>query len=189
MSVQVRARHLKSLIESIDQHPQAAAIRARVPAQLLAGIEASFGFDWCPMEWDIVLTRAVGEVVDEGVEAFFKQAMRASFQGPLLRTLVETGLRMFGADPGTAATWVPRGWQLIFQGCGRWRVVGHAQGRAELAIEDLPPECAVDDLWPRSVTGAMAAVASITSDDGTARLEQFDPQARSASYVLVWTPR
>src|SRR5512136_1883823 len=119
----VRGRHLKALVAALERWPGGPRSLALLPPETLPLIGGAGGLDWLPLAEDLRLTRAVYDGLGvAGADHFFRAYTLDSFEGPLLRTLVATGVRIFGLDPASFARWVPRGWNVIYRDAGVWRV-------------------------------------------------------------------
>jgi hypothetical protein len=183
----VRARHLKSVLAAIDGEPRREEIRRRSGEGVTAAIEGSGGSDWLPVAHDVALARALDAVLGpEGLATFNQRMMLQSFEGPLLRTLVQTAMAVIGADPAALARWIPKGWQLMFQGCGSWRVEPSGATSVALTLTEMAPACAEDPVWPRSVASALSAVPVLARVVGSVELVRIDPPARTARYAFTW---
>jgi hypothetical protein len=183
----VRARHLKLVLAAVDRQPSRQAIRDRMGPTLVSTIEEATGFDWLPVAHDVAMARSLDEVLGPaGLATFNREMMLQSFRGPLLVVLAEIATRFLGLDAGAWASWVPKGWALMFQGCGRWTVVRHGEGEATLTVVDLPPECVSDAVWPRSVASSLSGIIPAVGAEGTVELERIDPRLGTAVYTMRW---
>ncbi|HYG70401.1 MAG TPA: hypothetical protein VD838_22180 [Anaeromyxobacteraceae bacterium] len=185
----VRARHLKQTLEGIAALPEAAAIREKLGELLLKDIQTANGFDWLPIEHDLALVRAERDVLGpERQAAFARAVVNASFHGPLLGRLVEAAMRLAGTDPLRWARWIPRGWPLVFSGCGSWAVGDPAaDGTVTLSIAPLPPALVHDEAWCRSLAASLSAIVDLAGARGGIELTRLDPEARAATFALRWT--
>ncbi|HTN53651.1 MAG TPA: hypothetical protein VML50_14675 [Anaeromyxobacter sp.] len=183
----VRARHLKSLLTAVDALACAPAVRAHVGAAVLGATEGASGIDWLPLEHDLAFTGAIYQVLPAAeADAFFRAHTSASFEGPLLRTMVDTAVRLFGLDPGSWARWVPKGWSMIFRGTGEWSVGAIRPGEARLGLAALPDEAIAHAHWLRSVARSLDALCDLARCTGGMELAAVDLAARRADFVLRW---
>jgi hypothetical protein len=183
----VRARHLKSVLAEVDRQPQRQAIRDRIGPAVLADIEEATGTDWLPVVYDVAMANALELVLGrEGLATFNRALMLQSLRGPLLRALVELATRMLGLDAGAWASWIPRGWPLMFQGFGRWTVVRHGEGEVTLTLTGLPPVCSADAVWPRSVASTLSGILPAVGAAGTVTLDSADPATGTLVYTMRW---
>ncbi len=186
----VRARHLKQVLAAVDRQPNRQAIRDRMGPTLVATIEEATGFDWLPVAHDVAMAGALDEVLGPaGLATFNREMMLHSFRGPLLRALEEVATRLLGLDAGAWASWVPKGWALMFQGCGRWTVIRHGEGEATLTVVGLPPVCSSDAVWPRSVASSLSGIIPAVGAEGTVELERIDPREGTAVYAMRWNAK
>ena len=183
----VRARHLKTVLAAVDRQPRRQELRDRIGPVLAASIEESTGIDWLPVEHDVAMARALDAVLGPaGLASFNREMMQHSIRGPLLRGLLELATRFIGLDPGAVAGWIPRGWLLMFKGFGRWTVVRRGEREVVLTLDRLPPACAADSVWPRSVASSLAGILPAVGAAGTVELEQVDPATGTVVYVMRW---
>lgn len=187
----VRGRHMKSLVEALQRWEGGARPLALLPAGALQTVTRASGLDWLPMALNVQVTRAVYDGLGAlEADRFFRAHTLASFEGPLLQTLVSTGVRMFGLDPASFARWVPKGWHLIFRGVGEWSVGEGGAGGASLALtlRRLPAECADDPVWLRSVSRSISAIFDVTRVSGRVDLQPRPRGATEVRFELSWTP-
>jgi hypothetical protein len=186
----VRARHMKSMLAATGRLPGGggAAARALVRPALLEQIEQSSGVDWLPIESNLVVTRALHEVLAPAAfHLFFRDHLLESFQGPLLKTMVDTAVRIFGIDPASWARWVPKGWPLVFKDGGTWTVDRVEPGHVAFRLEALPDACIRDRVWLSSVASSLSAIIELAKAKGGFDLTDVDPVARRASFAMRWS--
>ncbi len=183
----VRARHLKSVLAAVDRQPRRQELHARIGATLVAAIEEAAGTDWLPIGHDVAMAGALEAVLGpEGLATFNREMMLQSLRGPLLRSLVDLATHFLGLDAGAWASWIPRGWVLMFQGFGRWTIVRRGEGEVMLTLAELPPVCAADPVWPRSVASTLSGVLPAVGATGTVELDSVDPLQGIAVYTMRW---
>jgi hypothetical protein len=188
----VRARHLLSMLEHVDALPEPArqAIRGALEPAALAQIETSASTDWLPFSLDLDLTHALARSLGSaGTHRFFHDHQRASFQGPLLKTIVDAATALFGLDPGSWVRWVPRGWSTVFRECGRWEIDRTAPGEVDLALVAPPAGCLEDDVWLRSLASSFSSMLAIAKASGEFVLDHVDGARGAACYRLRWRTR
>lgn len=181
---------MKSVLAAAGRLPGGggSAARALVRPALLAQIEQSSGIDWLPLESNLVVTRALHEVLAPAAfHLFFRDHLLESFQGPLLKTMVDTAMRIFGIDPGSWARWVPKGWALVFKDTGAWSVVRVELGEVTFRLEGLPDACIRDRVWLSSVASSLSAIIVLAKAKGGFELTDVDPVAVRATYAMRWS--
>jgi hypothetical protein len=186
----VRARHMKSMIAAAGRLPDGggAAARALVRPAFLAQIEESSGVDWLPIECNLVVTRALHEVLAPAAfHLFYRDHLLESFQGPLLKTMVDAAIRIFGIDPASWARWVPKGWALVFRDGGAWTVARVEPGHVAFRLEGLPDACIRDRVWLSSVASSLSAIVEIAKAQGGFELTDADPVSGRASFAMRWS--
>jgi hypothetical protein len=180
---------MKSRLEAIRALPAGDAERvlAHIPAELQRRVAGASSIEWLDMQIDLDVTRAIHLGLGEaGFERFFREAQAEAFSGPLLRFAVEAVLRVFRWDAAAFAGWVGKGWGLVFRHCGRWHTERIAPGDVLLRLEVLPPECARDDVWLRSVSFSLGAFFVVANASGEVALESIDVATGAASYRVTW---
>jgi len=188
---QVRVRHMKALLASVDALPaaQAGSVRDRLPAPLLAAVARGRGGDWLPMEGNLALTRAIHDVLGRAAfRDFFRRHTLGSFRGPLLGPVVGALVGALGGSPAAWASWVPRGWRLLFGECGTWAVEERGPVSVKLWFEQAPAACIEDEVWLDSVAASLAALADVNRVKGDVEILSVDRAASLAVFELRWTP-
>lgn len=187
----VRARHLKSIIDAVEAHPEAARLRAAVPPDVLRAVADAQGSDWLPLALNVQIVQALHAALGaDGFAELNRKILTDALRGPLLWSLALAAQRLFGDDPASWVRWVPRGWAILLRGCGIWQVKPEPdRSRAVLALTGLPPICADDPVWLGSVASTLSAIPPLLGRPGTVTLEQARPSLGSAIYCMRWGPR
>jgi hypothetical protein len=185
----VRARHMKSILEAVEKLPpqEAERVRALVTPEIVQAVRDATSVDWLPVETNLTVTRSIHQALGEAAfYRFFRDMLRDSFSGPLLRIIVEAAFRVFRVDAASFAGWVGRGWGQVFRSCGSWVVDRVGDGEARLRIESLPDVCLRDDVWLRSVAYSLDAFWLFARTSGECALLAKDPERGTATYRLAW---
>lgn len=188
----VRGRHMKSLVGALEVWDGGARPLALLPAEALGTISSAGGLDWLPVALDLQVTQAIYDGLGSAeADRFFRAHTLESFEGPILQTLVSTGVRIFGLDPVSFLRWVPRGWHLIFRGVGEWRVPAVPPGATSVALvlASLPGECAEHAVWVRSVARSIAAVLDLARVAGSVELLPRARGGREVHLSVRWSAR
>ncbi len=99
----MRASHIQSNLASVEMLGAGEAHRVRhaLGAGRVATIEEAGRMEWLPLEIDVALTDAVGEVAGmDGVRRWARTSIQQSLDGPLLGPLRDGAVRLFGLAPG-----------------------------------------------------------------------------------------
>lgn len=185
----VRARHVKSTLAFSDELPEGPLVREATPPRIVEAIDRASGMDWLPVGHDVALTRALFTVLGPSRHATFcTDHVLRSFQGPILRPIAEAAVRLLGRDLASMARWIPKGWWLVFRDCGSW-ITEPMNGTGEIWLRyaGVPEACLAERAWMKAVGHSMSAVPVLAGFPGRITLEQLDPAAREARYVLRWT--
>jgi hypothetical protein len=186
----MRAAHIKENLAAVHDLPadQAAAVLAACGPELVRSIEDAARVAWLPVEVDVALTLAVHQATgDAGVRRWSRQTLLKTSQQPLLRTVVEAGVRIFGMTPRGLYRWVPHGWGTIYREGGELTFEARAGDSAVLIHHDIPaPMRSLPYLV--GMAGAFEAVLDLAQADGEVELEYVEPSNR-ALYEIRWRPR
>lgn len=186
----MRAAHIKENLAAVRELPpeEAAAVLAACGPELVRTIEDAARVAWLPVEVDVALTLAVHKVTgDAGVRGWSRKTLLKTSQQPLLRTVVEAGVRIFGMTPRGLYRWVPHGWGTIYRDGGELTFEARVGESAVLVHHDIPaPMRSLPYLV--GMAGAFEAVLDLAQADGEVRLDYAEP-SNLARYEIRWKPR
>lgn len=185
----MRGRYMKTFVDHVERLPAADRTRISelVPETLFQEIADSGMFGWLPFEQNLILTRAVAEALGpRRTHDFFVALMRATFETPLLKSLVDAVLRLQGRDPTVILQWVSKGFDLMFKDAGTWRVVECEEGSASMEVRGLPPTALHDRVWLESVSSSLTALFSLSDVRGVTTIRSVEPQAGRVVFRLRW---
>jgi len=164
-----RANWSKLALKSVRRlaAPERDRVLDAIGEPTLAQIRAASALAWLPAEAHHRVALAVErELGSDGARAFFRDLMLVSFDRPLIRPLVEGGLRLFGATPKAVLRLTPQAWSLVARRCGTIAVEdGATPGGARLLVDGIPPALSTTALVA-IVTGNCWAVLSRLRLDG-----------------------
>jgi hypothetical protein len=188
----VRAAFTHGTLASIDQLPgdTGAQIRALVRPGSLARIEAASRLDWLPVEMDVELTEALAAVLGpERSAEFWRRTLLDVASTPLLRPIVEGGVRLFGHTPEDLLRWFPKLWDSIYRGCGTLKVEERRAGLARMVVEDLAPVLGGSRAYLDGLCASFEAIFVFIRVRGEVRLEALDAEAGRAEFGFYWSTR
>jgi hypothetical protein len=166
----IRVRHLKENVAALDCfEPQAQeAIRCHV-ADTIRLVERSASSAWLPIEVDVEIGEAVGEVRgEEGVYEWSRRALQRSMGGPLLHGIVRGALGMFGPDPKGLLKLVPRSIANVYRNCGSWSSTEVSAKVVDLHWHDVPAAFKASEMSQVGFAGAFVAVLDVVKATGEA---------------------
>ena len=139
---QIRANWSKQALRHVRHLAPAArdAIQREIGEETMRQIGSAGVLAWLPAQHHARIFDAVITVLaPTNAVAFWRDAMLANLEQPLLRPLVQGGLRLFGATPYSVVRMSPRAWSLVTRDCGTHEV-SRGEGRVELRLElvDMP---------------------------------------------------
>jgi hypothetical protein len=164
-----------------------AAVRARLAPATLAALEGSSRLSWLPVEVDVELTHAIYAELGAGrARELFRYSLSTALDAPILRSLVQGALRIFGATPERFFGWAPKAYGQLYRDAGEMRFARDEPGSARLELLGLPPAMAGSRDYLDGMGGAVAAGFDVMGVKGEVTLERLDVGAGSACFRLVW---
>jgi hypothetical protein len=164
-----------------------ARVRARLEPETVRTLERSSRIAWLPIEVDVELTRAIYAELGAGrARELFRRNLSDAFDTPILRSLAQGALRLFGASPVRLFSWAPKAYAQIYRDSGEMRFEAGAPGSARLELTLLPPAIAESRDYLDGVAGSIAAGFDFMDLKGEVTVERFDPPGRRASFRLAW---
>lgn len=166
----MRAAHVRESLGRLEMFGELGSrIEGNLGQSQVSRIRDSRGATWLPLEVDVAMTRAVAEIAGpDGLDAWCRDAIRASIRGPLLRPVLEGAARVFGLSPGPILGMVPRTFQHVYRHAGALRRDEDAPGRVVFSYQEAPA-VVLDDAWYiPGITAALAVVLEICNVGGTA---------------------
>ncbi len=175
MPPQMRAVHLQENLDTVHKlRPDVAAqIFGLCPASV-ATIRGALRTDWLDVSHDVAVTEAMATVVGiPGVRAFNRDALKNSLRSPLLKSIWDGAVLLFGLKPSGVLRWTPQFWDQLYRGCGTLR---YDAGRKCLVAQDLPELLVASLPWCEGLAGAVDAVLELCKVEGQVRVEVQPPR-------------
>lgn len=187
---EVRAPYLQLILRKCHQMPDGAGARIleRIPPEDLAQIRAAKLGDWLPFSLHQELQDAKNAVVgEERAAEVTRHLMFVTLGTPLLGGFLNHVLTLLGADPRPAFQWLPRGYEMIFRGCGH--VVTELHPTANLAtvrLIEMPAEVAESRSFVASIGHALPVIYTIAGFDGTCIQKSWEPERGCVTFEMTW---
>lgn len=165
----------------------AACVRARLAPETVATLERSSRIAWLPIEADVELTHAIYAELGAGrAHELFRKNLSSALDTPILRSLAQGALRLFGASPARLFSWAPKVYAQLYRDSGDMRFEADGPCSARLELSQLPPPIAESRDYLDGLAGAFAAGFDLMELKGEVTIERFDPSGRRASFRLAW---
>jgi len=162
-------------------------VRAGLKPDVLEAIETASPISWLPVEVDVELTECFFRVAGaERARRAFREAMAKAIERPLLRTLVDGALGIFGRNPAKIMRWVPKAWSLIYRDCGQMRCAHAGEGSVSLELVLLPPSIVHSRCYLTGTAATLSAFFDWLGFEGQVRIEGPCATTRTASFHLSW---
>jgi hypothetical protein len=164
-----------------------AGVRARLAPATLSSVEGSSRLSWVAIEVDVELTHAIYAELGAGrARELFRKSLSSALEAPILRSLVQGALRIFGATPERFYGWAPKAYAQLFRDAGEMRFEPDEPGSARLELSGLPPVVAASRDYLDGMGAAVAAGFDVLGVKGEVTLERLDTGAGRACFRLLW---
>ncbi len=162
-------------------------VRERLSVATLATLERSSRLAWLPIEIDVEVTHAIYAELGSGrAHELFRRNLSAALDTPILRSLAQGALRLFGASPTRLFGWAPKVYAQLFRDAGQMRFESDEPGSARLELSRLPAAVAESREYLDGVAGSIAAGFDFMGRKGEVTIERLDPAGRRACFRLAW---
>ncbi len=181
---------MKQLLASVDRLPpeRARSIRAALEPEQQRAIEEASTVEWLPIAPNLALARSLHAVLGPSECHRFHRAHFAEvLRGPVLGTLLQGALAVYGFDPARWMRLLPHAWDLLFRDCGTWSIDPSTGARLQMTLSALPPECVADRSWPTTVASSIGATLDLARKVGSVDIVQLDPRERQVRFQMRWS--
>jgi hypothetical protein len=142
---------------------------------------------WLELAIDVELTHAIyAELGPARAQELFRSNLAGALDAPVLRSLAQGALRLFGASPARVFGWAPKAYSQLFRDAGVMRFVLDAPGSARLELEALPSCAAESTPYLDGIAASIAGGFDFIGAKGEVCIESHSPAARRASFRLEW---
>lgn len=123
-------------------HPDRARIAEAIVARTREEIRAAPTLAWQDARVFMDLCGQIASCGDAIAQAFWRYSLNASIKQPLIGTLVQGGIALWGRSPAALYARTPRAFNLVSRGCGEMRMEpGGDAEELHLLVSDLPTVC------------------------------------------------
>jgi hypothetical protein len=162
-------------------------VRARLAPATRERLARASRIAWVALELDVELTHAIyAELGAVRARELFRRNLSGALEAPVLRSLAQGALRLFGASPARLFGWAPKVYAQIYRDAGAMRFALDAPGSARLELTELPPAVAASRSYLDGMAAAVAAGFDLMGVKGEVRLESHEPAAARARFRLEW---
>jgi hypothetical protein len=189
-SAQVSQRHLRGLLQTIDEQPETEArhIRSLLADHGLVRVEAGTE-TWLPVELLVAWVEAIEKAYDRArVEALFHRFAFVESKASILRSFVGGALRMFGSGGRVLARKIPSGMTLMYRDLGQVNERGVGAHEHEISIDDLPATCASSKAYVAAVGAYYQGLFDALKVAGAKiSIAEHQPEKARVVYHCAWT--
>lgn len=185
----IRAGITKIVVAQLETLPD--DVRERVLARLdddvLPLVDRPLNTTWIDAGLHITTLDALRDTLgDAAFTTYFRDAYLAGFASlPLIKTIIDATIRLFGATPAGLAKNLDRTWQTLARGLGSFEVETHEQ-EATIAWSGLEPRLATSGTYVDSFAGTFSGWFPQCQVVGEVHIIERDHSRGSATYRLIW---
>ena len=162
-------------------------VRARLGVATRERLEQASRIAWVPIELDVEVTHAIyGELGPVRAREVFRRNLSGALDSPVLRSLAQGALRLFGASPARLFGWAPKVYAQLFRDAGEMRFTLEEAGAARLELRALPSCVARSRNYLDGVAASIGAGFDFMGVKGEVRIEAHDPAGGRATFRLEW---
>ncbi|MEK7703737.1 MAG: hypothetical protein AAB426_02165 [Myxococcota bacterium] len=164
------------------------SVLRQLDPDLRGEVESVVGIGWLPFEKHSAVNEAARKVAgDRAFQEVWRRTMLRTFQQPLLKPIVDGGVRVFGLSPRTFARLTPTAWGLISRDAGDLLFEAQSgEQSARLSLRNFPLALATSGTFFLGMVGVFEAFFEATGTHGQVVLAQQVPAEGRAVYELSW---
>ena len=189
-AAQVSQRHLRGLLQTIDEQPESEArhLRAVLAKHGLSRVEGGTE-TWLPVELLVDWVEAIDKAYDRTrLQALFHRFAFVESKASILRSFVSGALRMFGTGGRVLARRIPSGMTLMYRDLGSTSERGIGAHEDEIAIDDLPAACAASAAYVAAVAAYYQGLFDALKVSGSKiSVAQHEPEKARVVYHCAWS--
>jgi hypothetical protein len=189
---QVRARHMQSVLSELNRLPpqDRRAILAAIQPETLEAIRAGSMLGWVPFAFDVECSRAIATHLGPvRAHDFFRGQILGVVETNLLAGIVQSAMRLAGADPRLYLPFLGKGFDILFHGCGRLTARYQAPSSAVVELRGLPPVALEGEYWVGSVASSLCGLAELIGFDGNVVVTQKNERDGAVTCICTWQAR
>jgi hypothetical protein len=162
-------------------------VAARLAPETHARLIQASRIAWLELAVDVELTHAIyAELGPTRARELFRSNLTGALDAPVLRSLAQGALRLFGASPARVFGWAPKAYSQLYRDAGLMRFVLDTPGSARLELEALPACVAESARYLDGIAASIAGGFDFMGAKGEVCIESHTPAARRASFRLEW---
>jgi hypothetical protein len=168
--------------------PMRSLVLNAIGRELREEIRQSATLEWLPARIFVELTGAIAGCDERLALAFWRYSLNQSIAQPLISTLVDGGISVFGRSPLALYRRTPRAWSLVSRDCGDVTMEdGPEPNTAILRLANVPPAYRLHPGLPFLLAGGMRGQADHCKEnaDVEIRLERYQ-SAGFAEFLVQW---
>lgn len=185
----IRAPLTKAIVDMLERQPLRvrSAVREKA-ARAISHVGQASRVDWIPLTVQLeILSALYAEAGPQGYDAFCAAHFASTVEQPLVKSVFEGTLRVFGISPGAVYKMFGKSWAMISSGCGVVSIEGEpSESGTVLRVKELPVAEPQIDLFVRGFRATFQGAIDVVKKRGSVEFRSFDRGAREATYVATW---
>jgi hypothetical protein len=162
-------------------------VRARLSPASRERLADASRIAWVALDLDVELTHAIyAELGPVRARELFRRNLSGALDSPVLRSLAQGALRLFGASPARLFGWAPKVYGQLYRDAGELRFALDEPGSARLELVALPPCMARSRNYLDGFAASIAAGFDFIGVKGEVHIEAHDPAGGTATFRLEW---
>ncbi len=166
-----------------------ARVRQALPAWVRDAIDGAAATNWLPIATTRHLIDTVFTILgpERAPNLWRHFALHNFVRTPLLRTFIESMLRLAGLSPHTFIARIVRAWDTTYRDFGRLTLEPVQRPRhMVLTLRDLPSAFMDEHNYFAAIGGALAGFIAIAGVDPACPSPAVDPSTRTVRYEFEW---
>ena len=187
----IRTPVTKAIVEMIDELPPADrdAIR-EAAAESIDTVERALRSSWLPLAIQLDILRQVDRQLGrDGYADFCQRHLIRTIETPLVKTVFDGAVRLFGVGPEAVFKVFRRSWAMMSSDAGEVNLLEMSADALRIEVRELPLEEAQATLFIEGFAATFSGVFRLFELDGKTELKSVDYANRTAIYTGSWTPK
>ena len=153
----------------------------------LEEVRSALPIAWLPMRLHMVLSEGLRDVVGPvGALKAYREAMKATFDRPLLRNFVNLTAGIFGLTPKGLLGRSKEVYQLVTRGAGTLKHASLGVLESEVSLEQFPAASFSLDCYAEGLQGSLLAAVDLCKLAGQVEITRRDPGG-NVTFRVTWT--
>ena len=161
-------------------------MRSAIPGPSLAVIDSALPTSWIPIEHDQHVPIAIIAVLGlPRADRFWRWFLCDHLRSPLLRTLTDASIRLFGLSPSSLMRLTPRGWNLVYRDFCSPQMLDYGTEHATLQLRDMAKQVIESSAYLASFRAVFGGFLDMCKVEGSVAFDVDRPE-QTVRVRLYW---